>query len=136
MGMVRLFGRVKKMRSRGFTLVEVMISLTIFAVVSAALVRNASMTVHQTVLVQERTLASWVAENQLNEMRYLPRDDDNFPSIGTDHLSVKMARREWELVVEVSQTENPDMRRVEVFVYKGSDSEVPLAHISGFMGKH
>ena len=122
--------------SRGFTLVEVMISLTIFAVVSAALVRNASLTVHQTSLVQERTLAWWVAENHFNEIRFVPRDDDSFPSVGTDRLSVKMARMEWELVVEVTQTENPDMRRIEIFVYKPSDPDAALVNLSGFMGKH
>jgi len=121
---------------RGFTLVEIMISLAIFAVVSAALVRNASMTVHQTSLVRDRTLAWWVAENHLNEMRLVPRDDDTFPSIGSDRLSVRMARRNWELLVEVTQTENINMRRIKISVYKDDDLDTPLVNLSSFMGKH
>lgn len=113
-----------------------MISLAIFAVVSAALVRNASMTVHQTSLVRDRTLAWWVAENHLNEMRLVPRDDDTFPSIGSDRLSVRMARRNWELLVEVTQTENINMRRIKISVYKDDDLDTPLVNLSSFMGKH
>ena len=123
-------------KSRGFTLVEIMIALAIFAIVSAALIRNASMTVHQTSLVRDRTLAWWVAENHLNEMRFLPRDDDAFPSIGSDRISVRMARRDWELLVQVTQTENINMRRIEISVYKDVEPDAPLIILSGFLGKH
>ena len=137
--MVPLSGGVKMSRNgkgRGFTLVEVMITLAIFAVVSGALVRNASMTVHQTSLVRDRTLAWWVAENYLSEMRSLPREDENFPSVGSSRLSVKMARRDWRILVEVNQTENINMRRIKISVYEENDIEAPLITLSSFMGKH
>lgn len=137
--MVPLSGGVKMNRNgkgRGFTLVEVMITLAIFAVVSGALVRNASMTVHQTSLVRDRTLAWWVAENYLSEMRSLPREDENFPSVGSSRLSVKMARRDWRILVEVNQTENINMRRIKISVYEENDIEAPLITLSSFMGKH
>lgn len=137
--MVPLSGGVKMGRNgkgRGFTLVEVMISLAIFAVVSGALVRNASMTVHQTSLVRDRTLAWWVAENYLSEMRSLSREDENFPSIGSSHLSVRMARRDWRILVEVNQTENINMRRIKISVYEDDDIDAPLITLSSFMGKH
>jgi len=123
-------------KGRGFTLVEVMISLAIFAVVSGALVRNASMTVHQTSLVRDRTLAWWVAENYLSEMRSLPREDENFPSVGSSRLSVRMARRDWRILVEVNQTENINMRRIKISVYEDDGIDAPLITLSSFMGKH
>lgn len=134
-----LSGSVKMKRNtrgRGFTLVEVMISLAIFAVVSAALVRNASMTVHQTSMVRDRTLAWWVAENRLSEMRFLPRDDDSFPSIGNSRSSVIMAQRDWQVLVEVTKTENIDMRRIKISVYKEEDLDAPLVNLTSFMGRH
>ncbi len=137
--MVPLSGGVKMGRNgkgRGFTLVEVMISLAIFAVVSGALVRNASMTVHQTSLVRDRTLAWWVAENYLSEMRSLPREDENFPSVGSSRLSVRMARRDWRILVEVNQTEHINMRRIKISVYEDDDIDAPLITLSSFMGKH
>jgi general secretion pathway protein I len=113
-----------------------MIALAIFAVVSAALVRNASMSVRQTAIVTERTLAWWVGENQLNEMRSLPRDPGNYPSIGKKTISVRMAQTDWELEVDVKSTENENMRRIEISVFSNSDLDVPLANIHGFLGKY
>ena len=134
-----LSGSVKMKRNtrgRGFTLVEVMISLAIFAVVSAALVRNASMTVHQTSMVRDRTLAWWVAENRLSEMRFLPRDDDSFPSIGNSRSSVIMAQRDWQVLVEVTKTENIDMRLIKISVYNEEDLDGPLVNLTSCMGRH
>lgn len=113
-----------------------MIALAIFAVVSAALVRNASMSVRQTAIITERTLAWWVAENQLNEMRSLPRDPENYPAIGIKTLSVRMAQTDWEIQVDVKSTENENMRRVEISVFSDSDLDTPLANIHGFLGKY
>lgn len=134
-----LFPGVVKMSrnstSKGFTLVEVMISLAIFAVVSGALVRNASMTVHQASMVRDRTLAWWVAENQLSEMRLEPREESNFPSVGRNRSSVRMAQRDWQILVEVTQTENINMRRITISVYQDG-MDAPLVTLSSFMGKH
>jgi len=123
-------------RGRGFTLIEIMIALAIFAVVSAALIRNASLTVQQTGMIRERTLAWWVAENHLNELRSAPRTEQNYPSIGRDRVSVRMADRDWELLVEVKETENKNMRRIEITAYNENDLEAALVTLSGFLGRY
>lgn len=125
-----------KFRSDGFTLIEIMIALAIFAIVSAALVRNASMTVRQTAIVKDQTLAWWVAENHLNELRSVPRDPDKFASIGSSGLSVRMAQRDWELQVRIQSTENENMRRIEIAVFSEDNLDVPVATLYGFLGKH
>ncbi|MDG1207506.1 MAG: type II secretion system minor pseudopilin GspI [Pseudomonadales bacterium] len=86
---MKRFSRPSK--QAGFTLLEVMIALAIFAVVSGALIRNAAQTVSQTAIVQQRTVAYWVAENQLNETRGQPRTEDSFPRLGSDRFNVTMA---------------------------------------------
>ena len=121
---------------KGFTLIEVMIALAIFAVVSAALVRNASLTVYQTGLIRDRTLAWWVAENHLNEMRSAPRTEENYPSVGRDRVSIHMADRDWELLVEVKATENENMRRIEISAYDENDLDAALVTLSGFVGRY
>jgi general secretion pathway protein I len=123
-------------KNRGFTLIEIMIALTIFAVVSAALVRNASMSVRQTAIVTERTLAWWVGENQLSEMRSVSRDPKNYPAIGNKNISVRMAQIDWEIQVDVKSTQNENMRRIEISVFSDNDLDVPLANIHGFLGKY
>lgn len=137
--MVIFSGRGRMMigkRGRGFTLIEIMIALAIFAVVSAALIRNASLTVQQTGMIRERTLAWWVAENHLNELRSAPRTEQNYPSIGRDRVSVRMADRDWELLVEVKETENKNMRRIEITAYNENDLEAALVTLSGFLGRY
>ena len=99
--------KIRKTFQSGFTLLEVMIALAIFAVVSGALIRNAAQTVRQTSIIQERTLAFWIAENHLNQMRSVPRDESNFPGIGSDRFDVTMADLDWEVVMDV---EAPTLR--------------------------
>ena len=123
-------------KSTGFTLIEVMISLAIFAVVSAALVRSASLTVYQTGLIRERTLAFWVAENHLSELKSAERTEQSYPSIGQDRVSVHMANTDWELLIDVKSTENPNMRRIEVSTFREDAPDVELVTLSGFLGKY
>jgi general secretion pathway protein I len=123
-------------KAKGFTLVEIMIALAIFAVVSAALVRNASLTVYQTGMIRERTLAWWVAENHLNEMRSAQRIEKNYPSLGQDRVSVHMADRDWELLIEVKGTENKYMRRIIISAFNENDLDAALVEISGFIGRY
>lgn len=125
-----------KSRQRGFTLLEIMVAVAVFAVVSAALVKNASQTVHQTALIQDKTIAFWIAENQMAQFRAAPREDDTFQSTGTDRFSVNMADRDWEVVVDVSATENAAMRRVDISVFREDDLDQDIARLTGFIGLH
>jgi general secretion pathway protein I len=123
-------------RAQGFTLLEVMVALAIFAIASGALVKNATQTVKQTNQIQERTLAYWIAENQLSEIRSQPRTDESFPSPGSDRVNVVMADKDWELVVDYESTENPDVRRVSVSVYHPDNLDDYIVELVGFVGRY
>ena len=127
---------MKTNAAKGFTLLEVMVAVAIFAIVSAALIKNATQTVYQTRLIQERSLAYWIAENQLNEIRSQPRGEDNYPSPGSDRQSVVMANRDWEIVVDYEATENADMRRVIVSVFHPEDLDNRVVELTGFVGRY
>jgi general secretion pathway protein I len=123
-----------KSRQCGFTLIEVMIALFILAAVSGALLRNASLSISQTNILQQRTLAYWIAENQLNEIRSAERIEDNFPGIGSERISVTMADRDWEVVIDVEATENKEMRRIIVSVFNPNDMQNNVIELVGFRG--
>ncbi|MBL4833564.1 MAG: type II secretion system minor pseudopilin GspI [Pseudomonas sp.] len=54
-------------RSEGFTLLEVLVAMTILAVALAALVKGGSDHSRNTLYLQERTLAHWAGQNLLAE---------------------------------------------------------------------
>lgn len=124
------------MNSRGFTLVEIMIALAIFAVVSSALIKNVGMAAKQAGILQERTMAYWVAENHLNRMRLDAHGiEPEFPGIGTNRQTVTMADRQWNLQVDVESTENELVRRIEIDVM-AEGNERSLATLTGFIGRY
>ncbi|WP_373187203.1 type II secretion system minor pseudopilin GspI [Halopseudomonas sp.] len=54
-------------RNKGFTLLEVLVAMTILAVALAALVKGGSDHSRNTLYLQERTLAHWAGQNLLTE---------------------------------------------------------------------
>ncbi len=119
--------------SRGFTLLEIMIAVAVFAIVAAALTRSAVLTVRQTGIIEDRTVAYWIAENEANRLRL---DRDSISRAGSDRFPVLMAKREWEVRININDTQNQDVRRAEINVYREDDLERPVAILSTFLGKH
>ncbi len=115
----------------GFTLIEVMISLSIFAVMAAAISRTASQNADTTLYLEEKTLASFVAENRLNKLKL-----SGYPAATQTKDSEEMAGREWHILTKVEDTQLPNFRRIEVQVAKMADKENPLINLTGFMGKY
>ena len=126
--------------SSGFTLLEVLIALMVLALSLGAVIQAAGdYTVNQAYL-RDRTFAEWVARNQLATMLL----EDEWPSIGQQKGDAELPlagadrpAREWRWVVQVIQTPEEDLRRldIEVFPANADDEAEPLASLSGFIGK-
>ena len=126
------------MRKRnGFTLIEIMFAMAILAIVSVVLLKSSVQSVSRAGLIQDRTMARWIAENQLHGLRMIDRDDeDNYPSVGVKRSTITMANRDWQIVLDVSETENDLIRRIEVSVFKELDPDVALSTLTGFIGRY
>lgn len=120
-----------KSNTRGFTLLEVMIALSIFAVMAATISRTASQNADTVLYLEEKTLASFVAENRLNQLKL-----SGYPAATQTKDEVEMANREWHITTKVEDTPLPNFRRIEVQVAKLTDKETPLVNLTGFMGKY
>ncbi len=65
------------MKVRGMTLLEVMVALAVFAIAGLAVMKSASEHLVGLAYLEEKTLATWVAENQLVQQKLenrWPRD--------------------------------------------------------------
>jgi general secretion pathway protein I len=122
-------------RSQGFTLIEVMIALVVFAVVSVALVKNASTSLRQTAVIENRITAWWLAENEMTALRTQPRNEQDYPSVGVSRQDVELGESSWEVETTIESTENDYVRRVLVNVYKNSSDE-SSAELIGFIGRY
>jgi general secretion pathway protein I len=119
-------------RSRGFTLVEVLVALMIIAMALAALMIAVSGTARNSGYLRDKTLAQWIALNRLTEVRL------NLNKFGqnTDTGELDFASRTWHYDTRYFDTTFPDMKRVVVRVWAGDAKTKgnPLAESTGFLG--
>lgn len=117
--------------ARGFTLLEVMVALAVLALAMAAVVVSAGQSADNLGYLKEKSLAHWVAMNKLTELQL----DKNWPSTGIDKGDYEMADVTWRWEAKVIDTEDKDVRRVDLNVYAGRDSKDSLAYVVGFLGR-
>ena len=126
---------MKRIKNKGFTLIEVMISLFIFSIVSVAVIKNLSTAIRQSADLKDSLEARWVAEDYMTRMQMLPKTSENFPSAGFSRDSSQVGDQRWEVEVEVQETENQSVRRIILKVYRGL-SEENSAELIGFLGRY
>jgi len=123
---------VKMRGNRGFTLIEILIALAVLALAMGAVIKAASdYSVIQSQL-RDRTMATWVARDVLAESQ-LKRE---WPSVGEQKGSREMGKREWRWLARTSQTEEAELRRLDVEVMPAdTDATEPVITLSGFLRK-
>lgn len=82
---------------RGFTLLEVLLALVIFAGASLALISSLNGQMQASSQIQELTMGGWVADNYLAEQQLNPVSED-----GTTKGKTEMAGRSWSWESKVS----------------------------------
>lgn len=99
-------------RQRGFTLLEVMISMSIVAVTASSLSIAMSGVLTNSARMEEKTMAHVLAMNKMSELLSQP----DWPPLGKRDEFVEMARREWVVTAEVKNSALPKLRQIEVRV--------------------
>ena len=116
---------------RGFTLLEVLVAVTIVAIALAAIVTETSRDLYNTARLRDKTLAQWVAMNKVTEWQVT----DAWPEPGVQRGDTEMARRDWYWVVRVSGTDDSGVRRLDVEVSAQRDAKQPLATLLAYLGR-
>lgn len=119
-------------RTRGFTLVEVLVALVVVALGLTALMVAVNGTARTSGFLRDKSLAQWIALNRLSEVRL------NVTKFGqnTDTGELDFGSRKWHYDTRYFDTRIPSMKRVVVRVYLG-DAKTKgnaLAQAVGFLG--
>ena len=116
-------------QSKGFTLLEVLVATTVIAIALAAIIRLTAMSSTNLAHLRDKTFAHWVAMNQMAELQA----SDTYPPIGRSSGDEEMAGREWYWTMEVKNTPDKDMRRVQIQVSQEKRRDAPsLTVLTGF----
>ncbi|MDT9002170.1 type II secretion system minor pseudopilin GspI [Paucibacter sp. APW11] len=114
--------------STGFTLIEVLVALSIVAITLAAGVKAAGTLTDNAARLAQMSQAQWCAENQLAELR-LSRQ---FPSVGDTDFECQQLGRSYRGRLLVRPTPNPNFRRVDAAIADaGGQSLLAISTIVG-----
>ncbi|MFM7396685.1 MAG: type II secretion system minor pseudopilin GspI [Gammaproteobacteria bacterium] len=117
-------------RTRGFTLIEVLVALVVVALGVAAVMAAMLSAARGTDRLRERAYAEWVAANQIIEARI----DPSFPALGRTEGVSRMADRDWQWRQDVRATAIEGVVQIIVEVRpQGSDGW--LVTLSGARGR-
>ncbi len=127
--------------SRGFTLIELMVALVVIATVATTVYVSGSDTIGQIAILERRTLARWVAENEIERARLARHaaGEEAVPlASGTTRRRVTLGGRDWSVVATVSGTSHPWLRRVEYSVFAVEEGEEfgPVDEVTAFIGQY
>ncbi len=99
-------------RQNGFTLVEVLVALTILVTAIVVLSQSIGGAASAYTWMEERTLASTIASDKLVELQVFQQ----WPSTGTDDETLERDGKRWEIRTRVSDGPWPGTRRVDIEV--------------------
>ena len=117
---------------RAFTLLEVMVALLVIAIGLGAVIEATGNSSWQSTYLKQKTIASWVAQNEIAAYRAKRTWSNANRKTGT----VEMANTEWRYEMKISATDDPSLRRLDVEVFLAGDEQKRVkARITGFIAK-
>lgn len=117
-------------RTRGFTLMEVLVALAILAIALASVMNIVAQSASTAESVRDRLEALWIAQDRITLHRL--RNDQ--PTADTTTGTLTFGGREWYWREAVSASPVPNFRQIEVEIRLAEDREV-LARLVGILGQ-
>jgi general secretion pathway protein I len=114
--------------NQGFTLIEVMIALTIIAISLGALLSTSGSQANNATYLKQKSLAHWAALNELAQIRI----SNEFPDVGDKKGSTTMANHDWYWIRTTKKTEDKDALEVTFTMYADEDYKQNLTSLIGY----
>jgi len=118
-------------KSKGFTLIEVMLAMAIFAIAGVALLGTADNHFRSLNHLETKMMASWIASNQLVEASL----ETKWPLKNNKKGKVELAGREWFWVQKIKKTNDQNMSQVTVEVRLDEANEASISYLSTYLAK-
>ena len=116
--------------SRGFTLLEILVALAVLAFAMGAIIKASSDFTGSHAHLHARSMANWVARNVVVEFQV----GNEWPRVGERKGTQEMGGKEWRWLARISQTDEAQLRRIDVDVMlSDTDEDTPLTTLSGFL---
>jgi general secretion pathway protein I len=116
-------------RSRGFTLIEVLVALAIVAITLGAGIKAAGSLAYNAERLTDASLGQWCADNQLIGLRLAHPG----LSIGDSDFVCEQLGRSYKGKLVVRPTPNPNFRRVDAQMF--TDAGQPILTVSTVLPK-
>lgn len=118
-------------RSRGFTLIEVLVALAVVAIALATGLQASGALTRLAQRQSDQWLAQICAENELSRLRLARR----LPNVGDEVVACEQAGQSHQVRLSVSPTPNPNFRRIDAVVEGQVDGQlvrlISLATVQG-----
>lgn len=116
---------------RGFTLLELLVAMAILAMTGVTLMRVSSEHIRSVTYLEELSVASMIAENQLQFARL----ETKWPPKAKQEGLVEMAKRTWKWQQETLETDDPNFRMVRIKVSTEDNPEQVVSTLTTFIGR-
>ncbi len=117
-------------RLGGFTLVEVMVALSIVALSLLAIAASMNQMIDAANTMRERTYASWIAQNKIAELRLA----NEAVEVSSTSGELDYGNATWAWTADVSETGIEGFFRIDVSVTLAG-SEYIIRTVTGFVGE-
>jgi len=118
------------MRQHGFTLVEVMVALSIVALSLMGIAASMNQMIDAANTMRERTYASWIAQNKIAELRLANAQAEVSSTSG----EIDYANTTWVWSADISETGVEGFFRIDVAISLAG-SEYIIRTVTGFIGE-
>lgn len=118
-------------RSRGFTLLEILIALAILTIAFASIITVAANQSVNVAYLRDKTLAHWVALNQLTELQV----SNKWLPTGKQQGDEEMGLHKWHWKRTVTKTPDDRVRQVEIAVFRQREDEESVTRLVSFLSQ-
>jgi len=120
-----------KKASTGFTLIEVMLAMAVFAIAGVALLTTADNHFRNMSHLESKMLTNWIASNQLVEATL----EQKWPPKNNKKGKVELAGKEWFWLQKVTKTTDKNMRAVVIEVRATEQQKTAISSLMTYVSK-